>query len=192
MSIKKIVTLSLLLFVAASIVVLTVKSLRAPFSGDGIPVAEGVVVYYLHTKERCPDCITMEHCAKTAVHDGFQEQLEDGTLVWRVADQSEPGMAALGKICGSVASVVLVRVQSVKLDYIGSRDGGPEEYTEYVREEIEKFIRADKKEPIDSTSDPGGGEQTPGVETMPLPGEMIPLPGETVPLPGETIPLPGQ
>ena len=85
MSPKNAATAALLMFVAASIVVLTVKSLRIPPQNEasagqtaaegsakeparGTPTpADGVIAYYMHGKVRCPTCVSIEEYAHEAV-----------------------------------------------------------------------------------------------------------------------------
>ena len=95
MNIKNVVTISLLIFVFASIVALTIKSLRvSPQSptasekqDDGslanwtdspdMPLQDGVKVYYFHSNTRCTNCLNIEAYAHEAVESGFADQLKN-------------------------------------------------------------------------------------------------------------------
>jgi hypothetical protein len=95
MSIKKVFTFCLLLFVAASIVVLTVKSLRSNPQSSAViadpAVKDGVMVYYFHGNTRCPTCQNIETYAHEAIESGFADQLKSKQIVWQVINYETPG-----------------------------------------------------------------------------------------------------
>ena len=114
MSLKEATTNSLLMFVAATCVVLIVKAMpqtqatvqavagsdsgtngpAAQRSNTGTPtlaVQDGVKVYYLHGNTRCPTCRTIEVYAQEAVQDGFAEELKSGKIQWQVINYESPG-----------------------------------------------------------------------------------------------------
>jgi hypothetical protein len=83
---------ALLFFVAAGVVVLTVKSLRqSPPAATEEGSGDRIVAYYFHGKVRCPTCESIETYSKEAVETGFAEQLKDGRLEWRIVNYEEPG-----------------------------------------------------------------------------------------------------
>jgi hypothetical protein len=100
MNLKNVFTISMLIFVAACVVVLTVKSLNkggqaqasagsnvsAPFA-----IKDGVMVYYFHGKTRCPTCESIEAYAHEAVESGFAEQLKNKQIVWQVINYETSG-----------------------------------------------------------------------------------------------------
>ena len=93
---KTVITVVLLVFVAASVVVLAAKSLRPKpqESGPQPPAAQppddGVIAYYFHGNMRCPTCRSIEAYAHEAVKSGFAEDLAEGRLQWRVVNYEEP------------------------------------------------------------------------------------------------------
>jgi len=114
MSLKEATTNSLLMFVAATCVVLIVKAVPQtqatvqPVAGSnsetsgpaaqsrntGTPtlaVQDGVKVYYLHGNVRCPTCRTIEANAQEAVQGGFAEELKSGKIQWQVINYESPG-----------------------------------------------------------------------------------------------------
>lgn len=109
MSPKNAATFALLMFVAASLVVLTVKSLRQPPQNvtsagqspaggtstdvvrDEPTLTDGVAAYYMHGNVRCPTCMNIEKYAHEAVTTGFAEELKSGNLQWRVVNYEQPG-----------------------------------------------------------------------------------------------------
>ena len=109
MNIKNVFTISLLLFVAASLVVLSVKiSRRGPQSpaateagnnsdeairsgSPDLPMRDGVKVYYFHSNTRCTNCRNVEAFAREAVESGFADQLKAGKIVWQAINYETPG-----------------------------------------------------------------------------------------------------
>jgi hypothetical protein len=102
MNMKNVFAISLLLFVAASVVVLAIKSLRqnpqtlaseGPIDSPPFSIKDGVMVYYFHGNTRCPTCRNIEAYAKQAVDDGFADQLKSKQMVWQVINYEIPGNA---------------------------------------------------------------------------------------------------
>ncbi len=106
MSLKEAVTNSLLMFVAATCVVLIVKAVSptqvisrnggadSPSqSVDGAAVAmqDGFKVYYLHGNQRCPTCRAIEATAREAVEAGFADELQHGRVLWQVINYESAG-----------------------------------------------------------------------------------------------------
>ena len=114
MTLKEATANSLLMFVAATCVVLIVKAMpqtqatvqavagsnsgtngpAAQRSNTGTPtpaVQDGVKVYYLHGNVRCPTCRTIEAYAQEAVQAGFADDLKSGTIQWEVINYESPG-----------------------------------------------------------------------------------------------------
>ena len=107
MSLKDALTNSLLMFVAATCVVLIVKALpqtppaqAVASSSAGLPqgspaptlaAQDGVKVYYLHGNTRCPTCRTIEAYAQEAVQTGFADELKSGKIAWQVINYESPG-----------------------------------------------------------------------------------------------------
>lgn len=104
MTLKEAATNSLLMFVAATCVVLIVKAVSPTPTGPVavaananpamVPtpaIADGFRVYYLHGNYRCPTCRTIEATAREAVETGFAEPLANGHLEWQVINYESPG-----------------------------------------------------------------------------------------------------
>lgn len=149
MTSKSAVTIALLLFVAASIVVLAVKSLREnPQPADAKPAsANGVIAYYFHGKIRCLTCRRIETYAHEAVQAGFAEQLAGGRLQWQVVDYELPENRHFAKDFELAApTVVLVemsgdgRKQWKNLDRVWELVGDKEAFVEYVQQETRAWL----------------------------------------------------
>jgi hypothetical protein len=149
MTSKNVVTIALLLFVAASIVVLAVKSLREnPRTADPEPtLADGVIAYYFHGKIRCPTCRRIETYAHEAVRAGFAKQLAGGRLRWQVVDYELPENRHFATDYELAApTVVLVetsgggRKQWKNLDRVWELVGDKEAFVEYVRRETRAWL----------------------------------------------------
>jgi hypothetical protein len=165
MKAKSAVTTALLLFVAASIGVLTVKSLRqrpaaapagehaatAAAAANALEpaptLADGVVVYGFHGTVRCPTCREIEAGAHQALESGFAEQLKDGQIVWRVVNYEQPGNEHFATDYKLIApTVVLVRMvrgqqqQWKNLDRVWELVGDDAAFIKYIQEETETML----------------------------------------------------
>ena len=159
---KNIVTVVLLLFVGASLVVLAVKSLRrsppavataSQTAGDRAAevveptITDGVVAYYFHGKTRCVTCNTIEAYASQAVESNFAEQIKGGSLEWRVVNFELPSNEHFAKEYELIASsVVLVRIKDgsqqewKNLDRVWELVGDRESFLKYVEEETRVLL----------------------------------------------------
>jgi hypothetical protein len=162
MNLKNIATTTLLMFVAASIVVLVVKSLRHPQqsaqAGEGQITSaiisnsasrdDRLVVYYFHGKMRCPTCMSIESYAKEAVESGFAEQLKDGRLEWKIVNYEESGNEHFATDYNLAAPcVVLVKVRDNKqVDWRGLPEvwehvGDKPAFVQFVGKNVREFLQ---------------------------------------------------
>jgi cytochrome c biogenesis protein CcdA len=159
MSAKKILTAVLLLFLAVNLGALAAKHLRhdresSDFSAvDKIAseTGEKVVVYYFHARERCDFCRNIETNSKEAVQSGFEKQLAEGSLAWRVVDFDEPANRHFDKdyALGGIPSVVFVKMKngkSLACEVLPAVWGSitsdtKAEFIEYIQKEIRGFMQ---------------------------------------------------
>ena len=136
---RTIVTITLLLFVGASVAYLVAKEMGArpaqspvppnatapqtgqapatppPASATNTPAAAKVVAYYFHGNVRCMTCRAIESYASEAVESRFAEALKDGRLEWRVVNVEDPGQGHFVQDFQlSTRSVVLERLVNGK------------------------------------------------------------------------------
>lgn len=133
MTIKDAVANSLLMFVAASCVVLIVRAIPQSTprveAGTSTPVAgvapvaatapvelrNGVKVYYFHGNFRCETCRTIEAYAREAVETGFGDELKSGKIQWQVVNYESPGNEHFATEYQVAAPlVVLVKMENSK------------------------------------------------------------------------------
>jgi len=161
---KNVLSIGLLMFVAASIAVLTAKALRrgpsSPASGTPAaapgeagpqaetPIDDGLLVYYFHGDTRCPTCRAIESYAHEAVQGGFAEPLESGKLKWRVVNYESPGnehFAADYEIFAP--TVVLVEMRDgaqqawKNLDRVWELVDDKQAFLQYVQSETETMLQ---------------------------------------------------
>jgi hypothetical protein len=101
MNSKNALTISLLLFVVASIAVLAFKGLRVSNNAtthDDISVnmpipkvEDGVMVFYFHGNVRCPTCRKIEEYTQEAVESQFSNQLKKKEILWQIVNYETPG-----------------------------------------------------------------------------------------------------
>jgi hypothetical protein len=63
----------------------------APAASDTAAAPHRVIAYYFHTTYRCSSCRKIEAYARQAMNTGFEQELADGRLVWRVVNIEEDG-----------------------------------------------------------------------------------------------------
>ncbi len=162
---KNILTVGLLLFVAASVVVLAARSLRENPQAAGTdgqpeeaapehraadaspPLSEKVIAYYFHGNVRCPTCRSIEAYAREAVQSGFPEQLEDRRIEWRVVNYEQPGNEHfLTDYKLAFPTVILVEVSGgsqakwKNLDRVWQLVGDKWAFVEYVQQETRSYL----------------------------------------------------
>ncbi|MGD9128434.1 MAG: nitrophenyl compound nitroreductase subunit ArsF family protein [Planctomycetia bacterium] len=140
---------------------------------DAAEVTDGVVVYFAHSSERCPDCRELERQAHEAIQSGFAEELKDGKVVWQVRDYEKPNGAFLEKDYGVYTStVVLVRMKDGKAvdgkhldESLGKvKQGLDKELIDYIQGEVRAML--DREEPTEELSP----ENTPdATDEVPVP-----------------------
>lgn len=168
MSLKDALTNSLLMFVAATCVVLIVKALpQAPppqaVAGAGgenrgeaaskdqptptLAVPDGVRVYYLHGNIRCPTCRSIEAYAEEAVREGFAEEVKRGKIEWRVVNYDAPGNEHYAKDYEVVApNVVLAMFKDGKqvkwkgLPEVWEHVGNKAAFVAFVQTSLREFL----------------------------------------------------
>lgn len=110
--------------------------------------ANSVVVYYFHGNFRCTNCYNMEQWTKELMETCFKEQIDSGKLVFKIFNTDEKeNQHFLNDYKLYTKSVVLSLVKGgrevrydnlVKVwDCLRSK----EKFQEYVRTEIEKYLK---------------------------------------------------
>jgi hypothetical protein len=118
MNAKNLLSMVLLLFVGAAIVVLIVREVGSD-AAQTAPVVEedvslpttGLVAYYFHGETRCPTCRNIEAYAHEAIQGSFPAELSSGEVAWRVVNYELPANAHFATEYEIVSpTVVLVRL----------------------------------------------------------------------------------
>lgn len=160
MTLKEAAANSLLMFVAATCVVLITKAVTptpqylpvADASATGgaaaseTAVRDGVKVYYLHGRFRCTTCRSIQEYAEEAVRSGFPQQLQSGEIEWVVINFDEPGFRQYAIDYEVVApSVVLARYRAGErvawknLPEIWEHVGDKEVFVDYIQSSLREF-----------------------------------------------------
>jgi hypothetical protein len=143
--VRRIVSVSLLLFVAASIITIVVQEIRRPPIAEGkIDEGDKVVAYYFHTDVRCVTCETLEKLSTEAM-EPFGDRLE-----WRVVNTDREEHAHFVEDFQLITkSVILTRIRGGErvawknLEAIWDLVDDRKAFLRYVREETEAFLRSD-------------------------------------------------
>lgn len=171
MTLKEATANSLLMFVAATCVVLIVKAVpqtppetpqagassnarssgQAENANAGKPGAvqpDGVKVYYFHGNTRCPTCQTIEAYAEEAVRSGFPEELARRAVQWEVINYESPGNEHYATEYQIVApSVVLAKFEGGKqvawkgLMEVWELVGDKAAFADFVQKNVRAFLQ---------------------------------------------------
>ncbi len=106
-----------------------------------------VIAYYFHGNMRCKTCRTIEAYTNESLKAGFPDELEAGTLKWRVVNVEEPGNGHFVQDYElSTRSVVLVDMQDGKqerwknLVRVWELVGERQAFAAYIQEEAKGFL----------------------------------------------------
>ena len=154
MKTKTVITIILLVFVAASVAYLIIDETRdakTEAAGETVESAGGaehkVVAYYFHGDKRCRTCLSIEAYTKEAIEQGFSGELETGQLELRIVNVDEPENEHFIEDYGlTTKSVILavyrggVQERWKNLDMIWEYVGDREIFVDYVTRETEEFL----------------------------------------------------
>lgn len=152
MKAKNLVVAALLLFVAASLVILVSREMQQSPSekpvatDDGLP-DDVLMVYYFHGNTRCPTCESIENYSHEAVQSAFAEQLGNEEVLWKVVNYEQPEHSHFATDYDIVApTVVLVRrVDGQSTDWrnlsrVWELVGDQPAFTEYIQNETRSML----------------------------------------------------
>ncbi|MBN1496535.1 MAG: hypothetical protein JXA07_07185 [Spirochaetes bacterium] len=166
MKARRIVTIALSVFVAASVIYLvateTRKSTQDETAADislmsgqsvpdsGVPAEERVLsVYYFHATTRCYTCRKIEYLTATTVRNNFSAELARKTIVWQPVNIDKPENRHFVKDFNLFTkSVVIVDTQKGKmvrwknLDRIWQLVRDEPAFTDYITGEISGYLHA--------------------------------------------------
>lgn len=161
---KTIVTILLLLFVAAGIGYLVLTETR---TGDDIAQTPGsaagpqsveadgaeagadnqVIVYYFHGNKRCNTCRAIEEYTEAAINIGFADEVRSGRLEYRTVNVDEPGNEHfVTDYQLSTRTVVLVDIERgrevtwTKLERVWQLVRDKEAFENYITENTDTFL----------------------------------------------------
>jgi hypothetical protein len=124
-TIRRMLTASLLLFVAVSVVTMAVKGWQGETPSNGLPagVTEGtstegrqVIAYYFLGRVRCSSCRKIEEISRKTIEGSFPRELADGRLRFLVVNVDQPENRHF---------IEEFRLESSSLILVGMRGGKP-------------------------------------------------------------------
>ena len=143
--------------------------------------AEGLMVYYFHSKIRCPTCRSIETQTREIVQADFALQLGNGELAWKTLNYELPPVATLAKKFDlQMPVVVLARMKAgevqdwKRLDNVWPLVGDKPAFAEYVRTSIQNML-ASSPEPTLAVPSPDK-TPTPQPDVPPVNSPVIPIP----------------
>jgi hypothetical protein len=107
-----------------------------------------VVVYYFHRTMRCATCIKLEEYSDEAIKSGFNAQLKNGKLEWKIINIEDAGNEHFEDDYQLYTqSLVIVEIRNGKqhrwknLEKIWELVGTKEAYFHYVQDEVKNFLK---------------------------------------------------
>lgn len=169
MTFKRVVTVILLVFVAASLGVLLYRNIGGEGSGGRTSPEAGripgeaaraddaagdngtrYVAYYFHGNNRCKTCLTIELYTLEALEKGFPDALSEGRLEFRPVNlENGENEHFIDDFQLSARTVVLERItggrrgEYVNLNRVWELVGDKEAFTGYIQDETEKFMNGE-------------------------------------------------
>lgn len=156
--------LMLIVFLILSIVIVSSAQNNAPEETSELPSddslaqsvpqsdSEFVIAYYLHGTRRCATCLKLEAFSLEALQDGFQNELSDSSIVWRVVNYDlKENQHYLKDYSLYTKSLILSRVRNGRevqwknLDKIWELVHDKDKFINYVQAETSAFINRDNK-----------------------------------------------
>ncbi len=107
-----------------------------------------VVAYYFHGTRRCPTCLTIERYSREAVEQYFAKDVQEGRLEFRSLNTDEPEnrhyiedyqIAFQSLILTLLKDDIQTKWKNLPEVWLRVRD--KEKFFEYVKDEVEKFLR---------------------------------------------------
>ncbi len=157
MNFRRILTASLLLFVATSIVTLVGRELRGrPVAGVpsiAVPpetpgVGRQIIAYYFVGKVRCSSCRKIEQVARKTIGESFSRELADGRLRFLVVNVDQPENRHFVEEfrLDSSALVLAEHREAKRTTWKHLRDVWPlveeeEKLVKYVRDEVAAMLK---------------------------------------------------
>lgn len=163
MNAKMIVTIALLIFVAAALAVAILGG-RTPSTppeetafqpeatvptATGEPAAQSCLyVYYFHGNVRCQTCMKLEAYGEEAVATAFADELRNGTVVWKVVNIDEAANEHFVREFQLANKTIVVSESPTglegpweKLDEIWQLVGDKPAYLEFVQGKIRNHLK---------------------------------------------------
>ena len=159
MKIKLVITILLLVFVAASLVAVFMKGRGESKVEEAAELAAGknveagdskIIAYYFHGNARCKTCLTIEMYALEAIETGFPEALKANQIDFLTVNlEVTENEHFIDDFQLAARTVVLERiVDGKRKDYVNLTRvwelvGDKKAYVAYVQDEMEKFMNGE-------------------------------------------------
>lgn len=169
MNTKSVVTVALLMFVAASVIGMVLKerahepiapepvlgSERVPLASTAAPTIpqDGVAAFYFHGDTRCPTCRKIEATAEETIAASFAEEMKLGSVSWQDVNYETPAHRHYLDDFGLVApTLVLVKTNNGQqvawrnMDRVWELVGDRGAFSAYVEDGINSYLAEGSQE----------------------------------------------
>ena len=114
--------------------------------------AQQIIAYYFHGKQRCATCRKLESYSHEALLTGFEKQLKDSSVVWRVVNFQEKGNEHFVDDYELFSQALIIsrtvgnkEVDSRNLEKIWLLVGDKEKFIKYVQAEVQSLLKPELK-----------------------------------------------
>lgn len=162
MNLRRIITLVLSLFVTISIIFLVYTEMKPAHTGpreskstedaqsnlhpDFKDKNRSITVYYFHSSIRCPTCFKIENYTNEAIKENFKNQIND-TIFWKPINTDKKENQHYTKDYKLFTKSVIIEERTGEkqlrwknLDKIWELTGDREQFIDYIRKEIMKYM----------------------------------------------------
>jgi hypothetical protein len=129
----------------------TAEDSSATAMADTEPVT--YIAYYFHGTQRCATCLKLEAYSQEALETGFEKELADSSLIWRVVNYDEKdNKHYIDDYKLFTKAVILSRVENgrevgwTNLDKIWQLVNSKDDFIAYIQAETRAFIAGEDEE----------------------------------------------
>lgn len=145
MNIRLSIIIGMLLFLSA-VLAGAEENTKNTVTNPKVQMSEQTIVYYLHMNRRCMTCEKLEAYSQEAIKTGFEEQLKDSSIVFKVLNFEEEENEHFAKDYKLFSQSVVISHQKdgeetkwKNLDKIWELVGDKKEFITYVQTEVKEF-----------------------------------------------------
>ena len=152
---KKIISITLGLFIAASLIYLVVTELgtseteQKKVETEETQQSDRLDIYYFHATARCNSCLKIEKFTRSAIETGFENELKNGKIVFKMVNiEKQENKHFITDYELYTKSVIVQQIKGGKpvkwsnLDKIWDLLDNETRFSLYIQDEVKKMTEA--------------------------------------------------